>query len=55
MVDEPPIITVPTDLVRQGVTGHNVRYVVAFGLVGAVIGVGVIGLLTAYGWVGQLW
>ena len=44
----PPAPTVlPTDQARQGVTGHNVRYVLAFGLAGAVIGLMVIGFLFA--------
>jgi len=54
MIEELPTITVPTDLARQGVTGHNVRYVLAFGLAGAVISVAVIGFLAAYGWLDQL-
>jgi hypothetical protein len=55
LIDEPPIIIMPTDWARQGVTGHNVRCVLAFGLAGAVISVWSIGVLTAYGWLGQLW
>jgi hypothetical protein len=44
----PPAPTVlPTDQARQGVTGHNVRYVLAFGLAGAVIGFMAIGFLFA--------
>jgi hypothetical protein len=54
-VDESPVPTVLlTDEARQGVTGHNVRYVLGFGLVGAVIGVVVIGLLAAQGWLDVL-
>lgn len=30
-------LVVGTDNVRQGVTGHNVRYVLAFGLVGIIV------------------
>jgi hypothetical protein len=44
----PPAPTVlPTDQARQGVTGHNVRYVLVFGLAGAVIALMVIGFLFA--------
>jgi hypothetical protein len=44
----PPAPTVlPTDQARQGVTGHNVRYVLGFGLAGVVIGFIVIGFLFA--------
>jgi hypothetical protein len=51
----PPAPTVvPTDA-RQGVTGHNVRYVLGFGIVGAVIGFVLVGLLTAYQLYGALW
>lgn len=41
----PPVL--PADQARQGVTGHNVRYVLAFGLAGAVLGFMVIGFLFA--------
>jgi hypothetical protein len=54
-IDETPVPTVLlTDEARQGVTGHNVRYVLGFGLAGAVIGVVVIGLLAAQGWLDVL-
>jgi hypothetical protein len=54
-IDESPVPTVLlTDQARQGVTGHNVRYVLGFGLAGAVIGVVVIGLLAAQGWLDVL-
>ena len=54
-IDDPPIITVLSkDWARQGVTGHNVRYVLAFALAGAVISLGVIGILVAQGWLGPL-
>ena len=33
------------DDVRQGVTGHNVRYVLWFGLLGAVVGLAVVALV----------
>jgi hypothetical protein len=54
-IDESPVPTVLlADQARQGVTGHNVRYVLGFGLAGAVIGVVVIGLLAAQGWLDVL-
>ncbi len=40
-------IVLGTDEARQGVTGHHVRYVLIFGLVGAVVGLTVIGILSA--------
>jgi hypothetical protein len=56
MIDEPPVPTVlPTDQARQGVTGHNVRYVLGIGLTSAVIGFVVLGFLTAQGWLGTPW
>jgi len=56
LTDESQVPTVlPTDEARQGVTGHNVRYVLGFGLAGAVIAFGVIGLVTSQGWLGTLW
>jgi hypothetical protein len=56
LIDKSPVPTVlPTDQARQGVTGHNVRYVLGFGLAGAVIGIVVIGVLTARGWFDVLW
>jgi hypothetical protein len=33
------------DDARQGVTGHNVRYVLGFGLLGAVLGLAVVAFL----------
>ena len=33
---EEPETRLPTDKARAGVTGHNVRYVLAFGLAGVV-------------------
>jgi hypothetical protein len=51
LIDGLPVRTVLlTDQARQGVTGHNVRYVLGFGLTGAVIAFVVIGFLTAQGW-----
>jgi hypothetical protein len=53
LIDESPVPTVlPTDQARQGVTGHNVRYVLGIGLAGAMIGLAVVGFLTAQGWLG---
>ena len=46
---------IPTDEARQGVTGHNVRYVLGFGIAGAVIGFVLVGLLTAHQLYGALW
>ena len=34
---EDPEKELPTDKARAGVTGHNVRYVLAFGLVGVIM------------------
>jgi hypothetical protein len=46
--NEPPAPTMlSADQARQRVTGHNVRYVLAFGLAGAVLGFMVIGFLFA--------
>jgi hypothetical protein len=54
--DLPPApIEVPTDDARQGVTGHNVRYVLGFGIAGAVISFVLVGLLTAHQLYGSLW
>ncbi len=36
-----------TDKVRQGVTGHGVRYVLGFGLVGAIIALIVVYVLVS--------
>jgi len=40
-------IVLRSDEARQGVTGHNVRYVLILGLVGAVVGLTLIGILFA--------
>ncbi len=40
-LEQPPIV-VATQHARQGVTGHNVRFVLAFGTVGAVVALAVI-------------
>lgn len=45
-------IVVSTDAARQGVTGHNVRYVLGFGLFGIVVVFALLGTLAAYGWLG---
>jgi hypothetical protein len=38
--DVEPETVLPTDQARQGVTGHGVRYVLAFGLVGFIFAFG---------------
>jgi hypothetical protein len=48
--DAPTVLQ--TDQARQGVTGHNVRYVLGFGLLGAVVVFAVLGILAALGWLG---
>jgi hypothetical protein len=54
-IDVPPAPTILlTDQARQGVTGHNVRYVLGFGLAGAVIGLMLIGFLASQNWLGTL-
>jgi len=54
-IDVPPAPTILlTDQARQGVTGHNVRYVLGFGLAGAVIGLVLIGFLASQNWLGTL-
>jgi hypothetical protein len=55
IAESPDPIVLLTDQARQGVTGHNARYVFGFGLAGAVIGVVAIGLLTAQGGLDVLW
>jgi len=37
---EDPEKVLPTDKARAGVTGHNVRYVLAFGLAGIIVAFG---------------
>jgi hypothetical protein len=55
LIEKSPVATVlSTDQARQGVTGHNVRYVLGIGLTGAVIGFVAIGFLIAQGWLGTL-
>jgi hypothetical protein len=54
-IDVPPAPTILlTDQARQGVTGHNVRYVLGFGLAGAIIGLVLIGFLASQDWLGTL-
>ncbi|HSV23419.1 MAG TPA: hypothetical protein VLJ17_10360 [Xanthobacteraceae bacterium] len=36
------------DDARQGVTGHNVRYVLGFGLLGAVVGIATVAFVVGY-------
>jgi hypothetical protein len=55
MIDMPAPTVLLTDQARQGVTGHNVRYVLGFGLTGAAISFAVIGFLAAQGRLGMLW
>jgi hypothetical protein len=51
----PPVRTVlHTDDARQGVTGHNVRYVLGFGLASVVICFMLVGLLAIRGWFGPV-
>lgn len=42
-------IDVSTDDARQGVTGHNVRYMLLFGTLAVIIGFVVVALLFGYG------
>jgi hypothetical protein len=42
-------ITISTVEAREGVTGHNVRYVLVFGLTGAILALMAVG---AYFWFG---
>lgn len=44
MADERPIVK-STNEARQAVTGHNVRYVLAFGTLGAVVALGILWLV----------
>jgi hypothetical protein len=51
LTDQPSVSTIlSTDEARQGVTGHNVRYVLGVGIAGAVITFVVIGFVAAQGW-----
>jgi|KBSMisStaDraftv2_1062788.scaffolds.fasta_scaffold3820554_2 hypothetical protein len=45
-------VTLSTDAARQGVTGHNVRYVLAWGLFGIVSAYLAIGILAGLGYFG---
>ena len=52
----PPAPTVlAADQAPQGVTGHNVRYVLGFGIAGTVICFLIVGFLTTHGLFGALW
>jgi hypothetical protein len=42
-------MTLPGDDARQGVTGHNVRYVLGFGLLGAIVALTVVALIVGHG------
>ena len=46
--DDDVPVTLPGDKARGGVTGHHVRYVLAFGLAGSIIAFAVIGLYFGY-------
>jgi hypothetical protein len=50
--DEVPVV-ISGNKARAGVTGHCVRYVLAFGLAGSIIAGIVIGLNYGYGWLTQ--
>ena len=51
----PPAPTVlAADQARQGVTVHNVRYVLGFGLAGVIISLMVVGFLATHGWLGTV-
>jgi hypothetical protein len=49
----PPTV-LSTDRVRQGDSGHNVPWVLAWGLASAVISLAVIGVAIGQGWLGTL-
>jgi hypothetical protein len=52
----PPAPTVlAADQARQGVTGHNVRYVLGIGIAATVISFIIVGVLTNHGLFGALW
>src|ERR1700719_1973015 len=52
----PPAPTVlAAEQARQGVAGHNVRYVLGFGIAGAVISFIIVGFLSTDGLFGVLW
>jgi hypothetical protein len=44
-------VVLSTDEARQGVTGHNVRYVLGFGLLGVIIAFGVVAYMSAEGFI----
>ena len=41
----PPIVAMTADQARQGVTGHGVRYVLAFGLLGIIVALAAVFLI----------
>jgi hypothetical protein len=47
-------VVLSADAARQGVTGHNVRYVLAWGLLGVVTSYLVIGILATQGVFGSV-
>jgi Hypoxia induced protein conserved region len=51
--DDVPVV-LSGDKARGGVTGHHVRYVLAFGLAGSIIAFAVIGLYFGYGRLTQM-
>jgi hypothetical protein len=51
--DDVPVV-LSRDKARGGVTGHHVRYVLAFGLAGSIIAFVVIGLYFGYGQLTQM-
>ncbi len=46
--DEDRAVSLPTDAARAGVIGHNVRYVLAFGLAGVIVAFTVIAVYYGY-------
>jgi hypothetical protein len=42
-------MVLPGDDARQGVTGHNVRYVLGFGLLGAIVALAVVAFIVGDG------
>jgi hypothetical protein len=50
----PAPIVLRADEARQGVTGHNVRYVLGFGLFGTITAFVLLGFLATRGWFGAV-
>jgi hypothetical protein len=50
----PAPIVLHADEARQGVTGHNVRYVLGFGLFGTITAFVLLGFLATRGWFGAV-